>query len=166
MEACQFLPTKNISKVMVTVFWNFGGSPRDWTGQTLKLNGEYYASNSYQLKEAIMSKCRGKLRANVVLLQDNTPVHTAQVLVLVTETDRCLLSRFGTILFIPQIKISVAGPPYLEWRHMCWWRLSWNLDCRLFLRDDRNARTWMLKAHYVPGGICIETIRLWSCFLV
>ena len=54
-------------------------------GQTI--NGEYYASNLRQLKEAIKSKRRGKLRAGVLLLQDNAPVHTAQVAV--AEAERC-----------------------------------------------------------------------------
>ena len=49
--------------------------------------GQYYASGLRQLKEVINSKCRGKLRAGVILLQDNVPLHTTQVVV--AEADNC-----------------------------------------------------------------------------
>ena len=46
-----------------------------------------YASHLRQLKEAIMSKLRRKLRAGVLFLQDKFPVHTAQVTV--AEAEGC-----------------------------------------------------------------------------
>ena len=46
-------------------------------GQTI--NGEYYANELRNLREAIKTKRRGKLRRGVRLLQDNAPAHTAQI---------------------------------------------------------------------------------------
>lgn len=43
------------------------------------INGQYYASELTQLKEAIKLKHRGKLRTDVLLLQGNAPVHSAHV---------------------------------------------------------------------------------------
>uniref|UniRef100_A0A672ZDH7 Mos1 transposase HTH domain-containing protein n=1 Tax=Sphaeramia orbicularis TaxID=375764 RepID=A0A672ZDH7_9TELE len=54
-------------------------------GQTI--NGEFYASELRKLKKEIKAKRRGKLRAGVLLLQDNAPVHTAQVAV--AEAHNC-----------------------------------------------------------------------------
>ena len=53
-------------------------------GQTI--NRIYYASEVRQLKEAINTKRRGKLRSGILLLQDNAPVHTAQMAM---ATERC-----------------------------------------------------------------------------
>jgi len=41
------------------------------------VTGEYYATELRQLKEALKTKRRGKLRNGVLLLQDNAPEHTA-----------------------------------------------------------------------------------------
>ena len=65
---------------MVSVFWDSEGIIMIecfQKGQTI--TGHYYASELHQLKQAIKAKRRGKRRAGVLLLQDNTPVHTAQV---------------------------------------------------------------------------------------
>ena len=48
-------------------------------GQTI--TGQYYAQELRQLREAIKEKRRGKLRAGVILLQDNAPVHNSQIAV-------------------------------------------------------------------------------------
>ena len=58
-------------------FWwyNHERQPGKWK----TINGQYYAPKLKQLKEAIKLKCRGKLKADVLLLQDNVPIHTAQV---------------------------------------------------------------------------------------
>ena len=45
------------------------------------MNRKYFASELKQLKEVIKLKCRGKTRAGMLLLQDNAPIHTVQVLV-------------------------------------------------------------------------------------
>ena len=44
-------------------------------------DGFYFASELRHLKEAMKSKCQGKLMAGMSLLQDNTPIHSAQVTV-------------------------------------------------------------------------------------
>jgi histone-lysine N-methyltransferase SETMAR len=43
------------------------------------MNGQYYADLIIQLRQAIIEKRRGKLSRGILLLQDNAPVHTAQV---------------------------------------------------------------------------------------
>ena len=48
-------------------------------GQTIIV--EYYASELRKWKEDIKEKRQGKLHAGVLLLQDNAPVHKAQVAV-------------------------------------------------------------------------------------
>ena len=60
----------------------------DYLEQGETINGEYYASELRQLKDAIKEKRRGKLRAGVLLLQDNAPVHTSQVAVAQAATCR------------------------------------------------------------------------------
>ena len=46
-------------------------------GETI--NGEYYSNELRQLREILKSKRRGKLQKGVLLLQDNAPVHTANI---------------------------------------------------------------------------------------
>uniref|UniRef100_A0A3B5BAW3 Mos1 transposase HTH domain-containing protein n=1 Tax=Stegastes partitus TaxID=144197 RepID=A0A3B5BAW3_9TELE len=70
----------SVDRVKASVFWDSEGLLMiDFLqkGQTVK--GDYYASRLQKLKEAIKDKRRGKLQAGVLLLQDFTSVHTAQV---------------------------------------------------------------------------------------
>ena len=54
----------------------------------------YYANELHELREALKSKRRGKLRRGVLLLHDNAPAHTAGVATSVaaecTTTNCCL----------------------------------------------------------------------------
>ena len=43
------------------------------------VTGAYYANELRELREALKSKWRGKLRCGVLLLRDNAPAHTAGV---------------------------------------------------------------------------------------
>ena len=45
------------------------------------MNRQCYVSELKQPKEAIGSKCWRKLRAGLLLLQDNAPIHTIQIAV-------------------------------------------------------------------------------------
>ena len=67
---------------MASVFWDSEGVLMiDYLQKGQTITGEYYASELCQLKEVIKEKCRRKLRAGVLLLQDNASVHTAPVAV-------------------------------------------------------------------------------------
>lgn len=78
----KFKQTATAKKVMASVFWDSEGVLMiDYLQKGQTITGEYYASELRQLKEAIKQKRPGKLRAGVLLLQDNAPVHTAQVAV-------------------------------------------------------------------------------------
>ncbi|XP_066302907.1 histone-lysine N-methyltransferase SETMAR-like [Branchiostoma lanceolatum] len=78
----KFKRVASVGKVMASVFWDSEGVIMiDYLQKGQTINGEYYASELRQLKAAIIEKMRGKLRAGVLLLQGNAPVHTAQVLV-------------------------------------------------------------------------------------
>lgn len=59
-------------------------------------NGQYYASKLRQLKEVINMKFREKLRAGLMLLQDNAHVHEAYVTV--AEAANC---DFGLSPHVP-----------------------------------------------------------------
>ena len=74
----KFKVAASSGKVMASIFWDDEGVIMvDYlkTGQTI--NGEYYANELRNLREAIKNKRRGKLRRGVWLLQDNAPAHTA-----------------------------------------------------------------------------------------
>ena len=112
MAACWFSPSKEIQKGAIcwqndgfSVLACEGVLMTDYLQKGETIDGEYYASNLRQLKKKAMSKSREKLRAGVLLLQDNAPVHTAQVAVAVAESGTVapciLLSRFGTIRLLP-----------------------------------------------------------------
>ena len=60
------------------------------------INGKYYASELRQLKEAIKLKYREKLRACVILLQENVPIHTDQVAV--AEAANCSFELLSILL--------------------------------------------------------------------
>ncbi|CAH1257192.1 SETMAR [Branchiostoma lanceolatum] len=76
----KFKRVASVGKVMASVFWDSEGVIMiNYLQKGQTINGEYYASELRQLKAAIKEKRRGKLRAGVLLLQDNAPVHTAHV---------------------------------------------------------------------------------------
>lgn len=84
----KFKQTASVGKVMASVFWDSEGVIMiDYLEKGKTINGEYYASELTKLKTAIKEKRRGKLRAGVLLLQDNAPAHTAQVAV--AEAAKC-----------------------------------------------------------------------------
>ena len=77
----------SVGKVMASIFWVCEGVIMvDFLQKGQTINRIYYASEVRQLKEAINTKRRGKLRSGILLLQDNAPVHTAQVAM---ATERC-----------------------------------------------------------------------------
>ena len=51
----------------------------DYLSKGSAVTGAYYADELCKLHEALKSKRRGKLRHGVLLLHDNTPVHTSAV---------------------------------------------------------------------------------------
>jgi histone-lysine N-methyltransferase SETMAR len=68
------------TKLMATIFWDSAGILLvDYLPRGRTMNGEYYADLIIQLRQAIVEKRRGKLSRGILLLQDNAPVHTAQV---------------------------------------------------------------------------------------
>ncbi len=69
-------------KIMASVFWDIEGIIMiDYLERGHTITGQYYADELCRLRVAIKEKRRGKLRAGVLLLQDNAPVHTSQVAV-------------------------------------------------------------------------------------
>jgi len=65
-------------KIMATIFWDSEGILMiDFKERNTTVNGPYYASLLYKLREAIKEKRRGKLSKGVLLLHDNAPVHCA-----------------------------------------------------------------------------------------
>ena len=89
MEAPWLTPPKKFkwvssagnSKVMASVFWD---SQCDIMANDLEegrtINGAYYAEEQMRLRQEIVKKRRGKLTRGFLLLQDNAPSHTSQVL--------------------------------------------------------------------------------------
>ena len=76
-------PLKDVyaySKMMDYVFLDSEGViMTDYLEKRNAFSGDYHASKLAQLKAAINQKRRGKLRADVLLLQAKAPVYTAQV---------------------------------------------------------------------------------------
>ena len=69
-------------KVMASVFWDSRDIIMiDYLQKGQTINGAYYAEELRQLRAAIKDKRRGKLRAGVLMLQDNAPAHTSRVAV-------------------------------------------------------------------------------------
>lgn len=68
------------SKIMASVFWDREGVIMiDYLERGHTITGHYYAEELRRLRQAIKDKRRGKLRAGVLLLQDNAPAHTSHV---------------------------------------------------------------------------------------
>ena len=84
----KFKQAASIGKVMTSIFFYSEGVIMIDYLEKGKTNGQYYVSELRQLKEAINLKCRLKLRTDVLLLQDNAPIHTAQVVI--TEVANCI----------------------------------------------------------------------------
>jgi len=51
----------------------------DYLSKGSTVTGAYYADELRKLREALKSKCWGKLRRGVLLLHDNVPAHTSAV---------------------------------------------------------------------------------------
>ena len=72
--------TKEVGKVMATVFWDAKGVIMlDILPKRSTITGVYYANLLDQLRIAIREKRRGKLSKGVLLQQDNARVHTCKV---------------------------------------------------------------------------------------
>ena len=69
----------------------------DYLEQGRKINGAYYAGESRRLRQEITRNRRGKLTREVLLLQDNAPAHTSQVVM--TAASECGFE----IILIPHI---------------------------------------------------------------
>ena len=86
MEACHFSHAKEIQGYPITR-QGYGdgllGQSRSYNDKlSLKgstVTGTYYANELRELREALKSKWRGKLRRGVLLLRDNAPAHTAGI---------------------------------------------------------------------------------------
>lgn len=69
--------TKN---VMVTIFWDSEDILLiDFKESNTTVNGTYYASLSYKLRDSIRAKRGGKLTKDVQLLHHNAHVHIAAI---------------------------------------------------------------------------------------
>jgi len=76
----KFKVTPSAGKVMATVFWDSQGViMTNYLSKGSTVTGAYYANELHELREALNSKRRGKLRRGVLLLHDNAPAHTAGV---------------------------------------------------------------------------------------
>jgi histone-lysine N-methyltransferase SETMAR len=76
----KFKVVPSAGKVMASVFWDASGILLvDYLPKGQTITGLYYSNLLKKLREAIVSKRRGKLRRGVLLLQDNAPVHTSLV---------------------------------------------------------------------------------------
>lgn len=76
----KFRTQPSAQKVMATIFWDCEGILMiDYLPKKTTITGEYYATLIKKLRECIKEKRRGKLTAGILLLQDNAPVHRAQV---------------------------------------------------------------------------------------
>lgn len=65
---------------MATIFWDSEGILLiNYLPKGTTMNAQYYANLLGQAREAVVQKRRGKLARGVLFLQDNAPVHTAQV---------------------------------------------------------------------------------------
>ena len=76
----KFKRVYSAGKVMASVFWDSQGVIMiDYLEQGRTINGAYYAEELGRLRQEIARKRRGKLTRGVLLLQDNAPAHTSQV---------------------------------------------------------------------------------------
>ena len=108
MEACHFSHPKEIQdnpttgKVTVTVFWDSQGViMTNYLSKGSTVTGVYYASELRELREALTSKRRRKLRRRVLLLHDNalqlTPPALRRLLQLNVATNCCLIHHIRKI---------------------------------------------------------------------
>lgn len=76
----KFKVQKSASKVMATIFWDCEGILLiDYLPKGTTMNGEYYVGLLTKVRQAVIEKRRGKISKGVLFLQDNAPVHTAQI---------------------------------------------------------------------------------------
>jgi len=76
----KFKVIPSAGKVMATVFWDSQGViMTNYLPRGSTVTGTYYANELCELREALKSKRRGKLRRGVLLLHDNAPAHTSGV---------------------------------------------------------------------------------------
>ncbi|XP_071109960.1 histone-lysine N-methyltransferase SETMAR-like [Haliotis cracherodii] len=76
----KFKATRSNKKVMMTIFWDSKGVIHiDYLPHGTTMNWEYYARLLKQVRQSIKVKRRGKIRREILLHQDNAPVHTSHV---------------------------------------------------------------------------------------
>jgi hypothetical protein len=68
------------------------------------ITGEYHNTKLHQLKETIKEKCQGRLHLQVLLLQDNAPVHKIQIVV--DEAASCRFELLPHALYSPDLACS------------------------------------------------------------
>jgi len=107
---------------MASIFWDSEGILMiDYLDTGATITGEYYANLLAQLRDEIKTKRRGKLRKGVLLLQDNAPVHTAQVAT--SAAQRCNFELLphpayspdlapSDFYLFPKLKSELAGQRY------------------------------------------------------
>lgn len=95
---------QSTKKVMCAIFWDFQGIFMvDLKERNTVVNGEYYASLKYKLRDMI-----GKTeRQGVLLLHDNASVHTAAPVFRRMQFVKAGSGSWTRLLFIPKFK---AGP--------------------------------------------------------
>uniref|UniRef100_A0A3Q1CG10 Tc1-like transposase DDE domain-containing protein n=1 Tax=Amphiprion ocellaris TaxID=80972 RepID=A0A3Q1CG10_AMPOC len=106
------------------MFWDSEGLLMiDFLPEGQTTDGGYYPSQLQKLKEVIKEKRRGKLQAGVLLLQDFTPIRTAQV----AEAAKC---RFELLPHAPYSPDLTPSDFYL------FHKLRAHLSGRHFQSDD------------------------------
>ena len=89
-------------KVISSIFWDSQGVMMiDYLVQCRMINGAYYAGELRRLRHEIARKRRGKLTGSVLLLQDNTPAHTSQIVM--TAATKCGFEILPHLPYSPDI---------------------------------------------------------------
>ena len=80
IPAKKFKRVSTVGKVMVSIFSDIQGVIMvDYLEEGRTISCAYYTKELRRLRQEIMKKRRGNLSRCVLLLQDNAPVHTSQV---------------------------------------------------------------------------------------
>lgn len=76
----KFKTVKSAGKVLLSVFWDCKGViMAHYVPHKVTITGEYHSQLLRRLRECIKEERRGKIRAGILLQQDNAPVHTCHV---------------------------------------------------------------------------------------
>ena len=101
----KFKRVSSAGKAMASVFWDSQGVIIiDYLEQGRTINGAYYAAELRRLLQEIARKRRRKLARGVLLLQDNAPAHTSQVVM--TAATECGFEFLPHLPYSPDMALS------------------------------------------------------------